>query len=167
MRALTATLAALVILAVFPMTASAEVRQHVNVTCAALWNELGNPVPFVCLAEDVLQGGDKLALTGSSDIANLGNLGHIPSGLCGPKIYPDADNWNDCISSVWAKLGTNDSLCVYAGTNYTNIAWRAWAPSSPYGSIWTFRKDDFGGIRDYVSSVMLQQSGTHCDEGGG
>ena len=164
-----ALLFALGLLVLLPGSANAAVRQHTNQSCTTIWNNLGNPVPFVCLAEDTNFGGDKLTLTGSSDIINLDNTHHDLSALCGPKIYPSVDNWNDCISSVWVKLGNEDSVCLYSNENFVTMQWRAGRPPvSPPGTVWTYSHADVTGYapRDIISSVMLQQSGNQCGEVG-
>jgi hypothetical protein len=161
-----AVLLAVGALLVTAQPAFAAVGQHdASLSCTEIWNSKGNPKPFVCLSENTFHGGDHLTLTGSSDIASL-TMAHTLTGWCAPKLIGDSDNWNDCISSVWAKLGTSDSFCMYSNINYDNMWNRFVAPGSPSGATFTYSIDDLGGIKDWLSSVMLQQSGQPCSEGG-
>lgn len=166
MKRLSFALAAilLVIAAVLPQAASAGVTNWSNISCTSAWHTLGDPVPFVCLSEDAGHSGDKLTLTGSSDVTNLGNLTHTPAGLCNPKLPGDTDNWNDCFSSAWMKLGGYDSFCMYGNSNFNNLDYSWWAPNT--AGTYTYYLDNLLLYGDQTSSLMLQQSGTDCNEGG-
>lgn len=144
---------------VFPISVQGAVNQYAGLTCTSLWNSFGNPRPFVCLTESINFSGDKLILTGSSDIPDLRFQSHGLGGLCSPKVIDD-DNWNDCISSVWAKLGTSDSICLYDDNQYNERYWSAAAPTSG-GPTFTYSSANVPG-NDAISSVMLQQSGSPC-----
>jgi hypothetical protein len=156
--------AALVLMTVFPMSASASITQDNDPTksCTTQWHDLGDPVPFVCLSESSPHSGYDLRFTGSSDSGDLRDVTHEPSGQCAGTVHPLDNNWNDCISSVWAKLGTNDSVCLYADQFWHQLIWWAAAPSSPSGGVWTYALADFGSNNDRTSAVRLQQSGTDC-----
>ena len=161
-----AIIGALLMVALLPGAANASVTQVSANSCTTDWHNLGDPVPFVCLAQDVNLGGDKLLLTGSSDISNLANVSHDLSGACFG--FVTNQTWNDCISSVWAKLGTQDSVCLYRDSGFRRIDWRAFGGLVPAGAVWTFQDLDLTTDTgsDVESSVMLQQSGAICGEGG-
>ena len=154
------------LLALVPASASASVTQYATGSCTFHWHAHGDTVPFLCLTESSELGGDKLILTGNSDIANLNYTEHDPTGLCSPKTTQViGDNWNDCISGVWAKLGNSDSFCVYRDINFHVDAISASRPSSGGTVTYSYNLPDYG-VNDTPSSVMLQQSGTPCAEGG-
>jgi hypothetical protein len=129
---------------------------------------MGNPVPFVCLAEDDDWGGDKLIFTGSSDNPNFAGIPHTLAGWCAPKWHLDTDNWNDCVTSYWAKLGTSDSVCFYGAANYGSYWFRHATMNVPAGAVWTFSNRNITDPlwRDQLTALILQQSGTPCGSGG-
>ena len=125
-------------------------------SCYELWKTLGQPLPMLCARESAGLTGDKLVLTFSSDLTNL-YLNHTPAGLCSPKIFNSADNWDNCISSLWVAVGPGDSICMYRYDNYdSRIIW--YYNSSTTTTIFRQMKD-LASFNDTISSIKLAQSG--------
>lgn len=155
---------ALIVVAAFPASASAAVNQWGGFSCTQAWNAQQNPVPFVCFTESAQLGGDKLTLSGSSDIANLANQPHSLDNLCSPKIWPSDDTWDNCISGVWAVLGSDDSVCMFRYANYGTRLLRFYTPVGHANTLWTIGNLADVGDNDLYSAIQLQQSGGPCDE---
>ena len=160
--------AALLLVLVFPTSASAAVNQYNagTATCTEAWHDQGDPVPFICLAEDTSYGGDKLTISLSSDISDLRNVGHTGTGVCdtGVLIFT-GDSWNDCISSFWGKLGKDDSFCLYRSANFNDLEAKLDGPNTS-GTVWTVGVTNLHttyGANDVASAVALQQSDPSCN----
>ncbi len=91
---------------------------------------------YLILAEDTGGGGATNTLCVShtvGSVVNLRDLTHYPAGYCHGKFISGADNWNDCVSSVYARFSWPDNTlltneyCFIAYTDYdaggSHITW--------------------------------------------
>lgn len=102
--------------ALFPAPVSAAERIAEGTSnCTAFVGSL----PIICLSEDANtnSGHDKLLSFGGADWSNLQTKAHTLPGLCNAAVTV-GDDWNDCVSYLWAKLGPGQSVCFYEDSGF-------------------------------------------------
>lgn len=99
-------------------------------------------------------GGNDALWKCTSD-GNLGDDDHTIAGDCN-RPFPEAGNWNDCVSSFTVYVSANWKLCLYQDSGYDTLK------ATYFGSLTGTRYDAGALWDDKLTSFSFTQQANNC-----